>query len=115
MCNNNVAYLYLGMAHLRSPLHDLPWYQQSLLDVVAFVLVVVTLQAFVTLSCFRFCFRKIQVYADQCGYCFRVIQDYADQHGKCFCVIQDYAGQQGYCFRIIQDYTDQRGYCLRII
>ena len=56
----SAAFVVAGMAHLRSPFHDLPWYQQLLLDVIGFAVLVVLVISFLVFSLLKCCFsRKI--------------------------------------------------------
>jgi hypothetical protein len=47
------------MAHLRSPLHELPWYQLMLLDVIGFLLLVAAGVGFVIFSVAKCTIKKI--------------------------------------------------------
>ena len=50
------AVRYPGMKHMRSPVHDLHWTQYFLLDVIAFLAVVILLIMTVLLLVCKFCF-----------------------------------------------------------
>jgi hypothetical protein len=49
---------FAGMEHLRSPLHDIPWYQQMLLDVIAFLVLITGALVYLTLAFTKFLLRK---------------------------------------------------------
>jgi glucuronosyltransferase len=52
------AMRYPGMKHMRSPVHDLHWTQYFLLDVIAFILLVVISVIAIFVTCCKCCYRK---------------------------------------------------------
>ena len=48
-----------GMEHLRSPLHDVPWYQLMLLDVIGFLVLITVVLAYLAQAICKFLIRKI--------------------------------------------------------
>ncbi len=51
------AMRYPGLKHMRSPVQDLSWYQYFLLDVIGFVLLVITLILVIVFLTCRCCYR----------------------------------------------------------
>jgi hypothetical protein len=54
----NFFIFFLGMEHLRSPLHEVPWYKMLLLDVFAFFAAAASILGFLLYSIAKFLLRK---------------------------------------------------------